>query len=248
MYSARLTCLKQKIKGHQGSCQAYIQWAGLTHILHKSLIRIEHLPYYQQQVNYLKQLFTRLAPVLSKHLIIKHQINNHIQIITQLSTSSSYTQCFYVVAAQVKFSLFRRDGDSNRFLSSWRGIASTHLSIPREGSFRSPLAQVRNKFAGPISAAPLGMPIYQGQDSNLTPRSYAIDSPHILATNRGAYLNQRGIQPELTHRLHGRNDLSGQLSVRHAFNMTRGHTAYRSLSDTDGDRSILANLNAHRLE
>ena len=49
-----------------------------------------------------------------------------------------------------------------------------------------------DQFAGPYGAAPQGPPICQGQDSNLTPRSYAIHSPHILATNRGVHLNRTG--------------------------------------------------------
>jgi len=64
----------------------------------------------------------------------------------------------------------------------------------------------------------------------LTPRTYLLPTEVRTQTERGA-------RPELTHSLCGRNDLSGQLSVRHAFNMTRGRTAYRSLTDKDGDRS-----------
>jgi len=45
----------------------------------------------------------------------------------------------------VKFSLSRRDGDSNRFLSSWRGIPNTNTGIPHEGSLRSPLVHLRNR-------------------------------------------------------------------------------------------------------
>jgi len=94
-----------------------------------------------------------------------------------------------------------------------------------------------DQFAGPSSAAPQGPPICQGQDSNLAPWSYAIDSPHILATNRGAHSYRMGVSGlSCTRRLRGRNDLSGQLSVRFAFNMTQGRTVNRSLTDTDGDR------------
>jgi len=38
-------------------------------------------------------------------------------------------------------------------------------------------------------------------------------------------------------RLHNQIELSGQLSDRHAFNMTWGRTMNRSLTDIDGDRS-----------
>ena len=94
-----------------------------------------------------------------------------------------------------------------------------------------------DQVAGPYGAAPPGTANPPRQDSNLTPWSYAIDSPHILATNRGAYFNQIAVSGRrCTRRLRGRNDLSVQLNVRHAFNMTRGRTANRSLTDIDGDR------------
>jgi len=101
----------------------------------------------------------------------------------------------------------------------------------------SPLAQLRTNSQVCTAPHPQGPPICQGQDSNLTPRSYAIDSPHILTTNWSAHFNQIGVSGRrCTRRLRGRNDLSGQLNVRHAFNMTRGRIAIRSLNDTDGDR------------
>ena len=61
----------------------------------------------------------------------------------------------------VKFSLSERDGDSNRFLSSWRGIPNTHPINLISGCLGSPLVQLRNKFAGPHSAALLGSPLCQ---------------------------------------------------------------------------------------
>ena len=105
------------------------------------------------------------------------------------------------------------------------------------GQLGSPLAQLRTNSRVRTAPHPQGPPICQGQDSNLTPRSYAIDSPHILTTNRGAHFNQIGVSGRrCTRRLCGRNNLSDQLSFRHAFNMTRGRYIDRSLIDTDGDR------------
>jgi len=92
---------------------------------------------------------------------------------------------------------------------------------------------------GPISTAPPGTTIYQCQDSNLTPRSYAIDS-HTYLLPTGVHTQiEWDARPKLTHRLHGGNDLSSQLSVKHAFNMTRGRIAYRSLTGHTQDLHTL---------
>jgi len=117
------------------------------------------------------------------------------------------------------------------------GIPSTHPSVLCKSSLRSPWAQFRTNSW--VRSAPN----LQGRQSarvrtliwhlGLTPLT-----PHTYLLPTGVHTQtERCIRPELTHWLCGRNDLSGQLSVRHAFNMTRGRTAYRSLTDTDGDRS-----------
>jgi hypothetical protein len=51
-----------------------------------------------------------------------------------------------------------------------------------------------------------------------------------------AHLNRTGPDLSWATWLCGRNDLFGQLSARHAFNMTWGLTTVQSLIDTRGDR------------
>jgi len=63
---------------------------------------------------------------------------------------------------QVKFSLSGRDGDSNRFLPSWGNIPNTHPGIPREGSLRSPLVQIRNQIRGYDQRRTIREPLCQG--------------------------------------------------------------------------------------
>ena len=64
------------------------------------------------------------------------------------STSSIRTivlsEC-YVCRCSVKFSLSGRDGDSNRILSSWRVIPSTHPCIPRRRASGSLVVRLRNR-------------------------------------------------------------------------------------------------------
>ena len=86
---------------------------------------------------------------------------------------------------QVKISLSGRDGYSNRFLPSWGIIPNTHLGIPREGSLRSPLVQLKyNRGYDQCRALrdTTNMPRVIG---TLTlPWAYAIGSPHILTASR----------------------------------------------------------------
>ena len=77
--------------------------------------------------------------------------NNHIKFIicSPLLSSTSLSRTivlseYYVCRSSVKFSLSGRDSDSNRFLSSWRVIPSTHPSIPRQRASGSPLVWLRN--------------------------------------------------------------------------------------------------------
>jgi len=94
-----------------------------------------------------------------------------------------------------------------------------------------------DQVAGPSSAAPLGTANLPG--SGLEPDTSVLRHwlpAHTYYQPRCALI-QNGVSGlSCTRRLRGRNDLSGQLSVRHVFNMTRGRTANRSLTNTDGDR------------
>ena len=133
----------------------------------------------------------------------------------------------------VKFSLSGRDGDSNRFLSSWRVIPNTHPSHLINGFLGSPLVQLQESRVRP---APHPQGVHSARWS-ISPRTYTNGSPHILTTTRVRTFTSRSSGLSWATRLHGRNELSSQLSDRHAFNMTWGRTTNRSLTDTDGDRS-----------
>ena len=76
--------------------------------------------------------------------------------------------------ARVKFSLSGRDGDSNRFLSSWRVIPSTHPSIPRRRANGSPLVQLRNR----------------GSDQRRTPRATTLPGRSGILTHLPLDLRQ----------------------------------------------------------
>jgi hypothetical protein len=110
-------------------------------------------------------------------------------------------------------------------------------AYPYQGSFRSPLVQLRNKLRGPNQRHTLRNATLPGQSSLACSWTHANSSPHILTSSRvhTFYLLTSGLS--WATRLCGQNDLSSQLNVRHAFNMTRGHTMNQSLIDRDGDRS-----------
>ena len=58
-------------------------------------------------------------------------------------------------------------------------------------------------------------------------------SPHILTTIQSVHFYRTRPGLSWATQLHGQNELSGQLSDRHAFNMTRGPSMFWSLIDTD---------------
>ena len=124
----------------------------------------------------------------------------------------------------VKFSLSGRDGDSNRFLSSWRGIPNTHPIHLIKGFLGSPLVHLRNR--GSEQRRTLRESTLPGGQSHLgltpiVPRTSLLPLGCALSLPR----------------LPAWIELLGQLSDRHAFNMTWGRITNRSLTDTDRDRS-----------
>ena len=133
----------------------------------------------------------------------------------------------------VKFSLSWRDGDSNRFLSSWRGIPNTNPINLISGFLGSPLVQLRNR--GSTQRRTLRESTLPGGQSHLLDlRQWLPAHPYYL---QSAHFHFSASGLSWATRLRGRNELSGQLSDRHAFNMTWGCTTNWSLTDTDGDRS-----------
>ena len=139
-------------------------------------------------------------------MVPHHSIHESFLIITQVFHSP-----YYENRTHVKCSLSRSDGDSNRFLSSWRVIPHanhTHWSSELQITVLHCLGP--NRGFGRHRQYPRTVPatevskVYQG----------CVPRPH------------RSPQPSPIQRmaawLPARNDLSLQLSVGHAFNMTRG--------------------------
>ena len=95
--------------------------------------------------------------------------------------------------AHVKFSLFERDGDSNRFLPSYGIIPNTNPYFPHWGRIGSPLVQLRNQLHGSDQRRTLkdktNMP--RGLGTLTRPWAYAIGSPHILTVSRVRTLTTR---------------------------------------------------------
>ena len=88
---------------------------------------------------------------------------------------------------------------------------------------------------GPISATPSEiLPIYQEDQDPILP----LDSRHWLSAHpyylQCAHFHLSGPGLNWATRLHGHITRSGQLSARHAFNMTWGRTTNRSLTNIDG--------------
>ena len=125
---------------------------------------------------------------------------------------------YYEDEAQVKCSLSRSDGDSNRFLTSWRVIPHTNHT-----HWSSELQITILHYPGPIRGFgrhrqyPRTVPatevskVYQG----CAPRPRRSPQPSPIQ-RMAARLPAR-----IVFRHRGQNDLSFQLSVRHAFNMTQ---------------------------
>ena len=134
----------------------------------------------------------------------------------------------------VKFSLSGRDGDSNRFLPSWGIILNTHPSNLIRVASGHLWYSSGTKFMGPSSTALSGSPLYQDINLPLDLRQWLPTHPYY---HQSAHFHFPAFSLSWATRLRGQNELSGQLSDRHAFNMTWGRTANRSLTDTDGDRS-----------
>jgi len=84
----------------------------------------------------------------------------------------------------VKFSLSRRDGNSNQFLPSWGNIPHTHPGNLIRGHLGLPLVQFRSKSW--VQSAPHPQRNYQSARKlgTLTyPWAHAIGSPHILTAS-----------------------------------------------------------------
>ena len=136
-------------------------------------------------------------------------------IITQVFHSP-----YYEDRAHVKCSLSRSDGDSNRFLTSWRVYSphKPHSLIKWATDHRIALSRTNSRVrqAPPVPEDRSGDRGIQG-----IPRLRAAPSSFSSTITNTARTSGR-FPARIVFRLRGRNDLSFQLNVGHAFNMTRG--------------------------
>jgi len=144
-----------------------------------------------------------------------HSIHKTLLIISQVFRSP-----YYEDEAHVKCSLPRNDGDSNRFLSSWRVYSphKPHSLIKWATDHRIALSRTNSW----VRQAPL-VPEDRSGDRGIQgiPRLCATPSSFSSTITNTARTSGR-FPARIVLRLRGRNDLSFQLSVGHAFNMTRG--------------------------
>jgi len=147
-------------------------------------------------------------------MVPHHSMHQSFIIITQVFHSP-----YYEDRAHVKCSLSKSDGDLNRFLTSWRVIPHTnhthwsselhitmlHYPRPNRGFGR------HRQYPRTVPATEVSK-VYQG----CAPRPRRSPQPSPIQRMAPRF------PARVVFRLCGRNDLSFQLSVGHAFNMTRG--------------------------
>jgi len=155
-----------------------------------------------------------MATKCNNMMVPHHSIHAIIYHITQVFHSP-----YYEDEAHVKCSMSRSDGVLNRFLTSWRGIPHTNHT-----HWSSELQITVLHYPGPIRGFgrhrqyPRTVPttkvskVYQG----CAPRPRHSPQPSPIQSMAARLLAR------IVFRLRGRNDSSFQLSVGHAFNMTRG--------------------------
>jgi len=144
----------------------------------------------------------------------------HFQHHQHKITIQVFHKHYYDDGAQVKCSLSRSDGDSNRFLTSWWVIPHTnHTHWPKWAighhiTLSRPNSRVRH--APPVPEDRSGDRGIQG-----IPRLRVAPSSFSSTITNTARTSGR-FPSRVVFWLRDRNDLSFQLSVGHAFNMTRG--------------------------
>jgi len=148
-------------------------------------------------------------------MVPHHSIHKSFILITQVFHSP-----YYEDEAHVKCSLSSSDGDSNRFLTSWRVYSphkpqslinwatDHHIALSRTNS--------RVRQAPPVPEDRSGDRGIQG-----IPWLRVMLSSFSTTITNTARTSGR-FSARIVLRLRYRNDLSFQLSVGHAFNMTRG--------------------------
>jgi hypothetical protein len=118
------------------------------------------------------------------------------------------------------------------FLSSWRGISNTHRAGPCQGRTSHHFVQLRSRGFDWCSI-PKGDTLLGDRDSNPPLVSRQCPQAHPYYLQDATYHSIAGLN--CITRLRGRNDLSGQLSVR--LRSTWLKDVQQSLNDSDGYRS-----------
>ena len=148
-------------------------------------------------------------------MVPHHSIHKSFIIITQVFHSP-----YYEDEAHVKCSLSRSGGDSNQFLTSWLVYSphKPHSLIKWATNHCIALSRTNSwvRQAPPVPEDRFGDRGIQG-----IPRLRAAPSSFSSTITNTARTSGR-FPARIVLRLRGRNDLSFQLSVGHAFNLTRG--------------------------
>jgi hypothetical protein len=142
-----------------------------------------------------------------------------ISNIRNIITIHVFHNHYYDDIAQVKCSLSRSNGDLNRFLTSWWFLLHTnhtHRSNELQVTERIILIKSWVRQASPYLGA-----------TRLPRIRYNCPWPHycapmVTATSSNTVRTSGQFLVQIVSRLHDRNDLSFQLNVGHAFNMTWG--------------------------
>ena len=135
--------------------------------------------------------------------------------------SIKFHQLMLCCRCSVKFSLFGRDGDSNRFLPSWRIIPNTNPYFPYWGRIGSPLVQLRNQLFGSDQRRTLRDPtnllgtLGPGPTLGLTPLALRTSLLPPACT-----LSLIGARPELSYSVSRSYHWIRPATARHVFNMT----------------------------
>ena len=104
--------------------------------------------------------------------------------------------------------------------TSWEFIPNTNLGLPATVALGHLWYNSGPHFTGSSSAAQLGTTSCK-DDQDYPTLGLMSGSPHILTTIQSAHSYRAGLGLSWATRLRGRNELSGQLSDRHAFNLVK---------------------------
>jgi len=144
----------------------------------------------------------------------------HFQHYHHTITVQVFHKHYYDDGAQVKCSLSRSDGDSNRFLTSWWVYSphKPHSLINWDTGHHITLSRTNSRVR---QALPVPEDRSGDRGVHGKPRLRAAPSS-FSSTITNTACTSSWFPAQIVFRLRGHNNLSFPLSVGHAFNMTRG--------------------------